>query len=185
LAMEKMVKGSILLDLVKIIRGTRDERLLSYFSEEQKKIFSEKIIPSGWYPVTVHQRALQAIFEVFGNKNVRLAQEWGKTFGDRIISRSYKSLINPDDPAGSLRNFSRASRTFFNFDYLEIISTEGKKVVFKILFENNPGSLPFLYILGGWLERVVELSGGLNPKVEVSVPRLGTDRAAGFVITWD
>lgn len=185
MAMEKMVKGSIIMDLIRIIRGTKDERLIRYFTEEQKKILSENIIPSGWYPVDLHRQSLLAIYEVFGQKKPETAREWGKTFGEKIIAQSYKSLINPGDPRGTLKNFSRVSKTFFNYDYLEVVASEEKKVQFRTLFENSPAAIAFSYLLAGWLEKMVELSGGLAPKVEVSLPRPGTGQATGFVITWD
>ena len=183
--MEKKVKGSIILDLIRIIRGTKDERLMRYFTEEQKKILSEKIIPSGWYPVDIHRQSLLAIYEVFGQKNPETAREWGRTFGEKIIAQSYKSLINPGDPRGTMKNFSRASKTFFNYDYLEVITLEEKKVKIRTLFENSPATIAFSYLLAGWLEKMVELSGAKNPKVEVDAPRFGTGQATDFIITWE
>lgn len=185
---EIKVKGSIFVIFVKIIRGTKDERLNRYLSDEDRKIISQRIFPSGWYPMDTFWHCLRACYEVFGEKKPRNAREWGKVMGIQLLTGTYKDVLstaNTDLPS-AVRTFAMVSKTFFSHSHFELNSLEGRNAKLKLTqASDNSAAMVFYFIICGFLEKYIELAGGKNCRVNFSEMVENDKKTVIFDANWE
>jgi len=182
------VKGSIFLIFVKTIRGSKDERLYRYLNDEDKKIISGRIFPSGWYPMDTFWHCLRACYEVFGEKKPKNAREWGKVMGIQLLTGTYKDVLstaNSDLPS-AVKTFALISKTFFSHSHFEVVSLEAKKARLKLTqVSDNPAAMVLYFIICGFLEKYIELAGGKNCRTNFSEMVENDKKNVVFEASWE
>jgi len=186
--MEEKVKGTIFVDFVKTIRSSKDDRILSYLTEKDREVISGMIFPSGWYQLDTFLRCLTAVYEVVGDKKPGNARMWGRVFGSRIFSGIYQDTKfgNEGDVLVALKGFALTSKTFFTDSGLEMVSSEGKKAVFRVTRVTEiPAITIFFHVLAGSLEVYIEMSGGQNPRVSFAEKVVDGKKEVVYETLWD
>lgn len=157
------VKGTVLVDFVKTIRSDKSGTYEPYLTDEDKEIISARILPSAWYPFETFRNCFQAVVRELAGDDLENVRQWGRLYGENIITSVYKSMIKQGQPMESLEKYGTYIRSFFNFGDIEVHRlTDHKATVVITGFGDDFSSL--YYIMAGWIERSLELSGAKNIK---------------------
>jgi hypothetical protein len=141
------VKGSMLLEFVKAVRADKSGVYDSYLTEKDKEIISLKILNNTWYPYETYENCFKAVFNVVAKGDLKTIYEWGRIYGEKIITSIYKPVITEGNPRKAL-------------EMLELITKLHTIKDFAQDFE------PYFHLSRGWIERCLELSGAKNVKSE-------------------
>jgi len=183
---EKQVKGSIMLDYVRMIRANRDKDWQKYLEPEDWEIVNGRILPSVWYPFDTFQRCGLAAFHLIANGNVDLVQAWGRISMEQLVKGIYKSMIADPVPSKALDRFILMRRQFFNFSVLELEQVSEKQAEIWLFRDpDDPGTEPYSAQLKGGFERLIELAGGHNPKITFFPTERDGKKCNEFDITWE
>lgn len=163
--MEK-VKGSILIDFVKTIKADKSGVYDQYLTDADREVMSERILPSGWYPYRTFRNCFNATVNVLAGNDLEAVRQWGKLYGESIITGVYKSIIKEGKPMESLRKYGTYVRNVFDGGKMEIDTVSDQEAVVRIS-EFDPDFPPLYYMIMGWIERSIELCGAANIKVEL------------------
>jgi len=180
----KRVKGSILVDFVKTIRADKTGVYERYLTPEDKAIVTGKILPSAWYPYETFKNCFNAIFEVLAKKNLDQARQWGKFYGEAIMSGIYKGLLRQDEPLEYIKKSQVHIKNFYDFGKIEVISEKPNQVLIKAM-DFDPSFPPLYYIMLGWWERTVELCGAKNIQSEFVRKSWEGAEDTAFRIKWE
>ena len=160
------VKGTILVDFVKTIRADKTGAYDSYLTDEDRRIISERILPSGWYPYDTFKRCFNAVVAVLAKNDMEKVRQWGRIYGENIITNVYKGFIKQGAPMESLKKYSTYIRNLFDFGEF-IVEPVSENEAFIIVRGLDKDFEPQYHMMRGWLERSLELCGAKDIKVEV------------------
>jgi len=161
----KRVKGTALVNFVKTIRANKSGVYDQYLTEEDKDIISRKILAAVWYPYETFKRCFNATFEVIAKKELQMVEQWGRLYGELIMTDIYKDTLKKGDPLDHIKKVPVYIRTFFDFGQGEAVVEKPNRVVIK-LTDYDPDFAPLYHFLRGWFQRMAELCGGQNVKCE-------------------
>lgn len=184
-ASDKAFKGTMVLDVVKTIRGIKEIPWDQHLSPEALALLDEQIIPSAWYPYEPVLSCLQAVYKLLGKNNPALARQWGKINGRKVFESIYKNMIVPGDPRASLQKLEIiGSRTLMkNFSSSGVDLGAGHLTT--TFQDDDPRTEPIYYLIQGWVDILIELSGGKNAKVNIVKRHWERDEATVFDVTWE
>lgn len=183
---EKKVKGSLLVDYVRMIRANKDREWDKYLTEEDWKIINSRILPSAWYPLETFQRAGMATFHELAGGNLSAVRAWGKISMEQLLKNIYKSVIADNNPMKALERYILLRRQFFNFSEQEFEKVGEKHArVFLDYGPDREGGEPYAAQFEGGLEKIVEMTHGSTPKIESSRKEHKGFNGIVFDITWE
>jgi hypothetical protein len=133
--MEITVKGTILTDLVKIVRKEPQRAWNDYLKPEDWDIINREILATQWYPGAFFYRLSYAVFKVVANSDLKVCFDFGKIAAHNL-AQVYKFILVPGDPAVSMERFLIRRKAFFSGAYS---SAEMGNV------KNGHGWLTYLY----------------------------------------
>ncbi len=179
------VKGTMILDYVRIIRANRDKDWSQYLTPEDWELIDGQILPSNWYSYESFRRIAFGVYKVIAGGNLQTAQSFGR-FTIRNQLEVYKNLLVPGDPVASVDMLARLRRTFFEGEADAGIIAHGKgwldfEVVAASLADEKEPLQAYCHLLAGIMLELVEQAGGKNAKTQVS-PKPG---GAEIKLTWE
>jgi len=175
------VKGTMLLDYLKVIRANKDKNWNQYLKPEDWEIINDNILASTWYPLDSYRRMGYAVFKEIAKGDLNIARGFGR-FNCKNLLQVYKNVLVPGDPMESAKRLARLRRNFFDqtgdskiieldktsFKNEVYLPAEDSKALYKEAFVNH---------LAGLVEEIVEQAGGKNVKSTIE------DKAEGVTIT--
>jgi hypothetical protein len=184
---DRKVKGTMLVDLVRMIRANKDKDWGKHLTPEDWNIINKRILPSEWYPLEIFQRCGMATFQLLAQGNLDLVRLRGRIRGKELFENVYKSLIISQDPAASLSRFVTVYGQLFNFSSLrfENLGKGHAKIHHDYDASRNPGTMPYCHQLMGILDVLVEIAGGKNVKIELDAKQWEGATKTIFDITWE
>jgi hypothetical protein len=182
--MGMQVKGSIVVNLVKMIKKDKSGVYNNYLTEKDKAIISQKILPSSWYPFDMYKRCLNAIFEVIAKKDLKIAKEWGRIECQTAMSNIYARVIEGCDPLSFIKRYEVTHQNFYDFGKTEIIVEGKNRVVYK-LSEFDAQFYIIYYLIQGWIEHGLELCGAKNIKSEFLTKSWEGHSSTSMRFTWN
>ncbi|MFO8057614.1 MAG: DUF2378 family protein [bacterium] len=157
------VKGTVLVDFVKTIRSDKTGVYEPYLTEGDREVISSRILPSGWYPFETFKNCFQAVAEVLAGNDMEKVRQWGRLYGENILTSVYKAMIKQGQPMESLEKYGTYIRSFFDFGDIEVERVSDRKAT--VIITGFGDDFPSLYyIMAGWIERSLELSGARDIK---------------------
>ena len=163
--MDKNVKGSIFIALVKMIRKDKSGVFDKYLTDKDREIISQKILASTWYPYETFKHCLEAIFKVAAKNDFEVAKDWGRLVCQEVMTNIYKSLMKDCDPFSFIKKYEVTHMNLYDFGKTEIIEEAKNRVIHKLSDFDGQFALLF-YIHQGWIEHGLELCGAKNVKSE-------------------
>ena len=61
---DQKVKGTMLIDQVRMIRGNKDKDWNKYLTPEDLNIIKGRVLPAAWYPLETYKRCGRAVFQL-------------------------------------------------------------------------------------------------------------------------
>ena len=158
------VKGTVILDLVRIIRSEKDKNWEPYMAPEDMEIINGTVMASKWYPGDSFWRISYAVAKEVG----RMEPENLFAFG-RLSASSYLKLYNrllvPGDPAATIERCISSWNLFYDFegsaDYRRNETQKGPNRI-TIKAYDYPEMLlpemrfPYFYGLAGYYQEMAE-----------------------------
>ena len=92
------VKGTILIDFVKTIKADKSGAYDEFLTDQDREIISQRILPSGWYPYQTFRNCFNASVQVLAKNDMEKVEQWGRLYGEAIITSVYKGLIKEGAP---------------------------------------------------------------------------------------
>jgi len=167
------VKGSMIIDLAKMIRRNHDKPWQKHLTLEDMTIINDMIIPAKWYPFEVLQHAAVAVYEIFGQGKPESAKQWGRDLIKRIPADLYASFFDKKDPRRAGINFININMRVFDFLRLKCEETGARELT--ITAQGEPEvrvKVPQLFLIAlltaGALEHLALKNGGANPRAIIN-----------------
>ncbi|HUT52970.1 MAG TPA: hypothetical protein VM658_06235 [bacterium] len=182
----RKVKGTMLLDMVRMIRGNKDRDWDKYLKPEDWEVINSMILASAWYPLEIYQRCGRACFQVLAQGKPELAQLRGKIRGKELFQNIYKNLLSVADPMQALKSFVSIYGRLFNFSTLSFEKAGDKHAVVRHDYDpDDPGNVPYCYTMMGHLEVLIEMTGGKDVKIVLTSKQWEKDPVTTFDIRWE
>jgi hypothetical protein len=178
------VKGTVVMDWVKIVQDNPERDWKRYLKDEDWKIIRDNVLPSAWYPYEFFHRLGYAMFKEMAQGNLEAVRGFGKV-NIRNTLQVYRGVLVPGDPVRSAENFAQLRRNFMRGDADTRMIGHGagwlKYLVVAPSIDRDAESLrAFCYQIAGNLEGIVEDCGFQPAGIEVH-----SDAAQGeIMVRW-
>ena len=162
------VKGTMLIDCVKTIRADKRGQFDQFLTVGDRKIISERILPSAWYPYQTYRNCLSAVSTVAGNNNAQTLRQWGWRYSEALISGIYRGIIKDGEPIQSLEKYSIHVHNLFDFGEMQAVPFSSQEAE-MVMRGFDPDFQPQYHLMRGWLERSVEMCGASDVRSDFSM----------------
>ena len=155
------VKGTAIASLSSFIKEKfKDDgykKWIESLSTESKTVYTEVILPSNWYPLTVaYSEPLNIACDLFYKKNASSMKESGKYSAESALKGVYKVFIKPGSPDYIINKAPLILQAYFK-PPLVTSQINGSTALIKI--SNFTGMTHVIeHRLIGWIEHALELS---------------------------
>jgi hypothetical protein len=184
---DPQVKGALLLPYQKLILENKELNWHEYLKEEDWPIINGKIL-NVWYPFSTFERCGLATFNLLAKKNLKAVKVWAKQTANEIFN-NYKMVIEADNPISGITNLFGIRAVLFNFNLFEVaiekIDAKHIKTTLTTTLPHKQGVEPFTWQVIGWLEFIIEKTGGKNPSIEIVAKQWLFEPNTILAIKWD
>jgi len=167
------VKGTLLLDYIKMVRANKDGPWDDYLTPEDWEIINGQILSSQWYPYESFRRIAFAAFKIIAKSDLNTSRAFGR-FTLKNLLKVYKTIVQPGDPVGSAKKLAALRRTFVEGDIDTRVGEHGDDwLVYKFTYpvgeDDQEHFEAFTHQMAGNLEELVEQAGGRNVVIDMEI----------------
>lgn len=177
------VKGSMMLYVVKAIRGDTSGAIAAKVASEDRPFLADRIMPGRWYPYDAYKRLFNLLIDAYATGNPATIRKWGRDSAEEIIGTVYRSAIQPGNPYRTLKNNEIRFTSFYDFGAISV-EPDGDAAARITLSDFDADWKEIHSLIAGWLERTLELAGARSAKVEIIARSWSGDPATVFHATW-
>jgi hypothetical protein len=163
---QRRVKGSAFIDLVKYLRKLRRYNPLVKLSSAGQALLDTHVLVSSWYPIEGFFDLLKVTDLVLIKGSEKKALELGAAAGMVQLSAVHKNIITTRDPGASVRATRHVWRAHYDFGEMTVASQDDKTVIFKLT-----GFPDITMVLGmmtvGWAVAAARIAGSQNESADV------------------
>ncbi len=179
------VKGTLLLNYVKVIRANPNRDYSKLLTPEDWEIINGKVLASLWYPYDNFRRISFATFQVVGEGKLEMARFFGRFVVQDLLD-VYQNFLSHGDPAGTIGKLVSLQSTFFDGKVkLEVLEKETDRMSLTMdiqKVENDEIQRRAFYeAFAGNLEALIEVSGAKLNKVVYQEK----DGDCKFLVLWE
>jgi hypothetical protein len=180
------VKGTWMVDLVKLLRAAKDKDFSKYLTKEDFVVLNSKILPSQWYPFETYKRLGLAVFKVIGNSQLTASRAFGRMNMANLL-KIYGNIMIPGDPAATVEKFAALAGNFFQGigTGYRVVERGPKSIKIKIVIDEKDDlgetAILFPHQISGNVEELLIQSGAKNHRLELEKVADGSILTA----TWD
>ncbi|MBN1801870.1 MAG: hypothetical protein JW891_10210 [Candidatus Lokiarchaeota archaeon] len=180
---ERRIKGSLLKITIKPLKANKTGIYQEILTETANNILKERIFDSVWYPYAAYKDIFNALCKIEAKNNPKIIIEWGKKFGEIIMTSIYKGAIVEGSIKDALNKYARFHKLVFSFGAIkyEII---GDNDVIVTYADFDPDWEYFHYIALGWLLKYLELCMGKKINYQIVKKSWEGADATSFQFTW-
>jgi hypothetical protein len=95
----------MLIDQVRMIRGSKDKKWNKYIKPEDWSIINTMVKPSAWYPIETYKRCGCAVFQLLAGGNTEVVRLRGRIRGKELFETTYKHVLSERTPMKVLAAF--------------------------------------------------------------------------------
>jgi hypothetical protein len=166
--LKRSVKGSVLVDYVRMIRANPDLPWTKYLTPEDMEVVKQMILPASWYDIEFFQRVGLAVFKLVAKENYALLRAYGGSRADKL-NLDHPGMVSKGDPRSTLEKYIRIQRSFYSFDAFKIEEKGPCRILVHIYSTPEEVGIPvYIEQIRGMVERLLDLSGQLNVKIDVT-----------------
>jgi hypothetical protein len=183
---QRHVKGTMLADFVRMIRANKDRNWDAYLEKGDWEIINSKIYPTQWYSLGYYQRFGFAIYKVLAGGDLETVRMSGRIRGRDFFREVYSSAIAVQDPARALGHFAKIYSSLFDFSVIEFERVDSNHVIISHDYDpEDEANTPYCFQLMGYIDTLIGLTGGTNPRIELTAKQWEGAPTTVFDITWD
>jgi hypothetical protein len=166
------VKGTWIMNYIKIIRADKDREWDQYLEPEDWEIINGRVLSSQWYSYESFSRIGLAVFKEAAGSDLGAVRAFGRLMLEDLV-KVYKTILIQGDPHGSVQKFVALRETFFKDveGYTRIIDQGSDWLDYKLMMVERDLKLEaaeaFATQMAGSLEALVEKTGAKNVKVDI------------------
>ena len=180
-----VVKGTLLLDYVRLVRSTPDRPWARWLRPEDLDIVHGQVLASGKYPFLSFARIGYAVFKEIAQGNLETVRGFGHFFIKGMMEVYGKSVMVDGDPFATIDKFTQLYRVWMIGGGETSMEKLGdKKLVFRITPPNEgqpeEGTKAYMYQVAGQIEELVHLACGATCRAEV----FNTPKGWEFIAEW-
>jgi len=181
----RYIKGILLVDYVKMIRGNPDQPWSDYLSAEDLEQVSQLILPASWYPLEFFQRVGAAVFKIIAKENYEVLRVFGRTMADKIHDEN-PGMVSHGRARDTLRKYRAVNERVYSFQPVETDDIGPGHLVFHTFSTPDEyGAKMIMEIVAGSIERLIALSGGRNINIRlIEAVWEGADQNS-IEVTWE
>lgn len=182
------IKGTAVISLPKYVERfhkMRYQEWIDSLSPASKSIHMTPIMAGQMYPLyeaLIHPT--EQICNLFFNGNEKGAWELGKFSADYALHGFYKIFLRLGSPSFIIKRSPNVFASYYEDSALLVSDSGSNHCVLQITQFPEPYWLLDLRI-AGWMEKAIMLSGGKNPKVEITKSLSKGDSRTEFQSSWD
>jgi hypothetical protein len=159
------VKGSGLASTLRFVRDRfgKDglEQVLSGLSTEDQAVLKGDLLVSSWYPLSLMLRLMRESHRCFAPQTQRIHRETGRSSADYNMTTIYKIFFKLGSPQYTISRAAGLFGSFYDTGSMEAIVNDKGHAVLELKGFAEPAP-EVCERLGGWIERVIELTGALD-----------------------
>ena len=180
------VKGTLMLNYVKLIRANKDRDWNKYLEPEDWEIINSIVLPATRYPYESFRRIGFAVLKEIANSNLEVVRGFGRFTMNTLLEIYSSVILVPGDPLSSIKILSKNKEIFLSGESDTQVKEHGENwALLKCIPPSQETDLErlgaFWYQHAGHLEELVEQAGGKNVKTTVQ----RKDRIFEILVKWD
>ena len=158
---DRRIKGSVVLDMVKVIRAFKDLPWGQYLKPEDFEIVKSMVIPTAWYPIETYQRMGLAVYKLVAKGSEDVVRTFGQAAMKELLAGPYRPFLVKNDPFEAVAKFFELRKSLFNFSRTAIEKTGAKSLRVNItdLGDFGEGLDIFSVLLCAHLEEIARCNG--------------------------
>jgi len=176
---ELKLKGSALIDYLKIIRANPDLDWSEYLLAEDFEQLDQMVLPSSWYPAGLFERMGIAIFHLVSNESMEVVRNFGRIMADKMSDEN-PGLVVAGGPGATLNRYLAIQERSYSFEvFTKSGQAPGRMAVHIDTGKDaDPRAVPLLVCASkSTMERLLELSGAEGIAIrQVESSLTGADR---------
>ena len=183
---KRMVKGTMLVDYIRLMRSRKDILWDKYLTEEDMELLKGRILPMGWYSFETFQRCGLAVLREIAGSDLNVVRQFGRLTMKNLIENTYPLIAKSKDVFETFHALQNIRSRFFNFAAPTFDKIGPKSL--RVTFENAPdteGLEAFCYQYIGGYDYLIERYGGKNIQITWEKRAWEGDNGVSFVLKWD
>jgi len=182
---DRKVKGTMILDFVKMVKKFKDLDWNKFLQPEDWEIINTIVLPAKWYPLDFYKRCSMAAFQLISKGNLEGARANGQLMARHLFETTYRSIATLTDPMRALSQFVQMYGSFFNFSLLRLEKVGPRHAkVFHDYDYNDKSIIPYSSQIQGIFETLIQMTGGKNVAVVIATKQWEGAPTTTFEITW-
>lgn len=171
------VKGTIIMDYVRMVRANKDKQWDKYFEPEDREIINGRILPSNWYSYEFFQRIGLGVFKEIGGSDLETSRTYGR-FTIKNMLEVYGQVVAPGDPVAGVEKWTKLRQALIDADFdVEVVESGPDWIKYGIKMADLEKKFEifqaFCYTIAGYLEEIVEQAGAKNASTDLDVGKQG------------
>jgi len=191
-AKDRKVKGSLLLDYVRMMHADKSKDWGKYLTKEELDLINGRILASVWYPADIYIKCGDAVFHELARGSLNVSRQFGKFNADTLFQGTYKGTLEAVLTKGGgvvkfLERYAAMTPNLLNFANISIKPISEKRAICAYKVELDFSEFPadgFLSQLAGTIEKLIELAGGKNVTVNFTIKKEPGTTYADYDATW-
>ena len=181
----RSVKGSVIIDYLKIIRANPDLPWSDHLLPGDLEQLGQMILPASWYPVDLFQRMGQAIFKLVSKENYQVVRSFGRALADRLNAEN-PSLVVPGKGLDTVKKYLAIQGRLYSFEVFKLGELDPGRMVIHIQTspEDKEDRL-LVEAVSGTILRLIELAGGKNAEIKILKASWKGDDRISLEIAWE
>jgi hypothetical protein len=182
--MLRRVKGEVFVDYVRMLRAHKHTDWSPYLTPEDRVFLTERIEPTGWYPMETFERMGLAILKVM-KPDLQLVRAWGFAQIEGLML-AQPDLVAPEDPRDTLMRFRVLRASFFDFPAIEIRSVTDRQAVVAVAYLMSAAAEEAAsYQTMGLFERLLAVAGASDVTAQFTARSWAGDPVTLIQFQWN
>jgi hypothetical protein len=179
----KKVKGILFVDFVRMLRAHKSVPLENYLHAGDFAYLNQHIAPGTWYPMDVYERMGLAILAEIAGNDLDLVRDWGRKTIDVLVGA--QPGLFTDDARETFMRFHVLRQSLFDYPAARITAIHDGEARIEISYGMSPkAEEAAVHLSLGFIERLLEKSGALNPEVRLRTRSWLGDEATVIHVRW-
>jgi len=186
MTLERKCKGSVVLDMVKVVRAFKDLPWDKHLKPEDRQIVNSMVMPTEWYPLESYMRIGMAVFKLVARENEEAVRQFARAAMKELFEGAYRPFLDKHDPFLAVNKFLELRKSLFNFHRSAMEKTGDQSLQVRLfnLGEIEEGLEVFQLLLGVHLQELIRYNGGEEVEIKTRQEIQEGEKTLVFDLAW-